>query len=141
MERARSSLHQIKTEIKKAITGEQPDQNLIGHALLDVSSYLIKDYGNVENIEQLRKKWVERIVGSTSPTEEQDTEVFGFQSDLENILSLKEQFHSYLFYVPGSSGSVRLVVGLDGNNEPKVDLASPSSIKEIKERYNRISDV
>ncbi len=111
----------------------------IGNALLDVSAHLIQGIGHVESVEQLRADWKSQVVEGGRPQERQDADPREFQSDVEEIAGLREEPDSYVFYVPGSSGLVRLCIGIFGNKEPVIDLADSGSSRRVEKRFQEIS--
>ena len=117
---------------------EQPNFGQLGGALLDMSRAIINGAGDTREVDMLRDQWRRQTRNGADPTGATTAEVESFQNDIQQIVGLKDPYDSHVFYVPGGSGIVRILISIDVEGRPKASLVDYGSIEKVKENFERL---
>jgi len=120
------------------IGGEHPNLGQLGGALFDMSKALIEGVGDTRNIDRLREDWSMQTRNGSDPNGAIDGEVQVFQTAINEIAKLREAHDSYIFYIPGGSGIVRVEITIGKDGKPKANLADYGGIKRVKKNFEKL---
>jgi len=117
---------------------DNPDYGEIGKALLDMSQKVIEGVGDTRAVDRLRKNWSSQTSDGINADGARDGSVRAFQADIESIAGLRAPFDSYAFYLPGSSGLIRVGIDIDRNGNPRVSLIDDGNFKAAKDNFDKL---
>ncbi len=127
-------LSNLLTQVGK----EQPNYGQLGEALLDMSKAIVDGAGDTKEVDRLREKWNRQTRNGTVLGGNIDGDVRLFQNSIQEIAELKESYDSYVFYVPGSSGIIRVGIAIGKDSRPKAYLADSGSNIKAKENFEKL---
>lgn len=98
---------------------EETDLGQLGQALLDMSKAVIEGVGNTKDVDRLRGHWSRQTRNGQDLNGIIDADVEYFQNDVQKIAGLRQAHDSYVFYVPGGSGIIRIRLAIDPDGKQK----------------------
>lgn len=117
---------------------EQPDLGQLGGALLDMSGAIMQGAGNTGEVDKLRERWSKQTRNGLNTGGATDADVEYFQKDIKHIVELSDPYDSYIFYVPGGGGYVRVRLAIDEDGKPKADLVDFGRNEKVKENFDKL---
>lgn len=103
-----------------------------------MSRAVIDGAGNTKEVERLKEQWSRQTKNGTNLNGAIDGEVQVFQDAIQRIAELREPYDSYVFYVPGGSGLIRVGITIGKDGKPKAYLADFGANKKAKENFEKL---
>lgn len=130
---------QLLSNLLMQISGDKTDLGKLGDALFDLSIFLMDGVGDINEINRLRDRWHNQTRGGTFFFGARDVDVKQFQNDMREIAELKEPLDSFLYFVPGGNGTIRVRLYIDEKGKPLATLVDYGTHETIREKFGRLS--